>query len=947
MLTRRFTTAISFVIYSLFFSNSFSQENPNGDPAEIRSAILNSNNITTVMYNYGQYTRPNTLSGVADLVWKRLGYMFEFGPLFAAKVVNAQGDTLRIVDDGCWLPSQGDYSPDGTLKWGWLPQRGYARGSQPNLATSNNPNSWHTTWSAWPGEFGNGVVIGLDEAYYGMDDFTNAEFPYYPFPTDTTKRGLGVSAEVRTYQFGGNLADAIILKWKLKNESPRHLNECYFGFYGDPHIGGANDFADDRVNIIGRNGPVGDTTRYWARNTIYNWDQDGRGQGGLIPGYMSFKFLKTPNDRDLRTFWALPFTNSLPNVPKNDPFFYQLMSSDSIDLNQELLNTPGDNVSVFATGPFSLPAGDSTYISLAIFMSDNYQDMLDDATYIHFAWHWPNISGSLGQQGGDLAYRINLTSPSSGVVSGSVPITWQYQGTDPNAKVLVECSSDRGTSWKPIAWNHPVGQQLMWNTTEFRDGVNYSLRIIAHNADLSRYYYDVSDQRFTVNNPVNAQPELRLNFSFEGTTVRNPPLNISWVAEDADNPNLTVSLSYAFNPNGPFTQFHSGSFPAGPGSYAWDFTNQSNAPSYFLKVMASDGNSDTVLTSRSFGIDQERGHYPSNVFQHVAGNANADFLLQVVNPQQLTEHTYEMTFNVVHPDSAKQVNIRDLVTGMTVLPNHTFRPNISTPLFDGLKLTIVDKRTDIDTMRSKFNRHSLDSLVDFRWTGVLPTLPQTRVPLDWFVAFNSLELLPNGKYRFPGDTVLNNQGRKVVVCPFYIRNVDSMQAGYGFVNNALVDSMWRPGRALLLRPQPPVGIQMSYQVNMNFTETLRPTFGDTLWIYTQKAITAQDVFRFVADSNFVTGVGTDTGITGYELSNNYPNPFNPTTKIRYQLPRASNVSLKVFDILGREAATLVDEKQNQGTYIVEIHAANLASGVYFYRLQADGFVSVKKMLLLK
>jgi hypothetical protein len=898
------------------------------------------------MYNYGQYTRPNTLSGVADLVWKRLGYMFEFGPLLAAKVVSAQGDTLRIVDDGCWLPSQGDYSPDGTLKWGWLPRGGYARSNQPDLATSNNPNSWPSTWSAWPGEFGSGVIIGLNEAYYAMDDFTNAEFSYYPFPSDSTKRGLGVSAEVRTYQFGGNLADAIIIKWKLKNESPRPLNECYFGFYGDPHIGGALDFADDRVYVIGRNGPVGDTTRYWARNTIYNWDQDGRGQGGLIPGYMSFKFLKTANDRDIRSFWALPYTNSLPNVPKNDPFFYQLMSSDSIDLNQELLNTPGDNVSVFATGPFSLPAGDSTYISLAIFMSDNYEDMLDDAAYLHFAWHWPNISSGYGQQGGDHVYRVQLTSP-SGVVNGSIPITWQYTGTDPNARVLVEASSDRGATWRAIVWNHPVSQSFTWNTTNFRDGVNYSLRIVAHNDSLTRYYYDVVDQRFTVNNAVNAQPELRLNFSFEGTTVRNPPLNISWVAEDADNPNLTITLSYAFSASGPFTQFHTGSFPAGPGSYAWDFTNQSNAPSYFLKVMASDGNSDTVLTSRSFGIDQERGHYPSSVFQHVAGNANADFLLQVVNPQQLTEHAYEMTFNVVHPDSAKQVNISDLVTGMTVLSNHTFRPNISTPLFDGLKLTIVDKRIDIDTIRSKFNRHSLDSLVDFRWTGVLPTLPQTRVPLDWFVAFNSLELLPNGKYRFPGDTVLNNQGRKVVVCPFYIRNVDSMQAGYGFVNNALVDSMWRPGRALLLRPQPPVGIQMSYQVNMNFTETLRPTFGDTLWIYTQKAITAQDVFRFVADSNFVTGVATNPEITGYELSNNYPNPFNPTTKIRYQLPRASNVSLKLFDILGREVATLVDEKQNQGTYIVEMNAAHFASGVYFYRLQADGFISVKKMMLVK
>jgi hypothetical protein len=88
-------------------------------------------------------------------------------------------------------------------------------------------------------------------------------------------------------------------------------------------------------------------------------------------------------------------------------------------------------------------------------------------------------------------------------------------------------------------------------------------------------------------------------------------------------------------------------------------------------------------------------------------------------------------------------------------------------------------------------------------------------------------------------------------------------------------------------------------------------------------------------------------VTSYELFANYPNPFNPTTTIRYQLPQAGKASLKIFDILGREVQTLVDEVQISGSYSVNFNASSLASGVYFYRLQSGNFVSTKKMLMVK
>ena len=85
----------------------------------------------------------------------------------------------------------------------------------------------------------------------------------------------------------------------------------------------------------------------------------------------------------------------------------------------------------------------------------------------------------------------------------------------------------------------------------------------------------------------------------------------------------------------------------------------------------------------------------------------------------------------------------------------------------------------------------------------------------------------------------------------------------------------------------------------------------------------------------------------YHLGQNYPNPFNPSTNIEYSIPSESFVELKVYDVLGREVASLVNEQQPAGVYRADFKADNLPSGIYFYKLQSKNFVETKKMLLLK
>ena len=85
----------------------------------------------------------------------------------------------------------------------------------------------------------------------------------------------------------------------------------------------------------------------------------------------------------------------------------------------------------------------------------------------------------------------------------------------------------------------------------------------------------------------------------------------------------------------------------------------------------------------------------------------------------------------------------------------------------------------------------------------------------------------------------------------------------------------------------------------------------------------------------------------YQLFQNYPNPFNPVTKINFAIQKQGLVTLKVYDMLGREVAALVNEFKQAGYYSIDFNASGLSSGIYFYRLQANDFRDIKKMVLIK
>lgn len=111
-------------------------------------------------------------------------------------------------------------------------------------------------------------------------------------------------------------------------------------------------------------------------------------------------------------------------------------------------------------------------------------------------------------------------------------------------------------------------------------------------------------------------------------------------------------------------------------------------------------------------------------------------------------------------------------------------------------------------------------------------------------------------------------------------------------------------------------------------------------------VSSQDTFQLVYRSSS-TDVKPDGTVEEFRLMQNYPNPFNPATRITFTIHRMGSVRLSVYDVLGREVATLVNEVKSPGTYDVQWDASGQPSGIYFYKLEAGNLSAVRKMALIR
>jgi len=219
----------------------------------------------------------------------------------------------------------------------------------------------------------------------------------------------------------------------------------------------------------------------------------------------------------------------------------------------------------------------------------------------------------------------------------------------------------------------------------------------------------------------------------------------------------------------------------------------------------------------------------------------------------------------------------------------------------------------------------------------------------------------------PLASLPNSNGSTTILTSIHPLCQTCTQGVYRSIDNGL---NWEPADTLMKQISS-FAVSSSYASNYLFAGTylngvFLSTNSGTSWTQVNSGLADLDIQSLAITDTYLFA-GTHSGVwrrplsemitdvenrsnynpSTFTLEQNYPNPFNPSTTIKFQVPNSSFVNLKVYDILGNEVATLVNEEKPSGTYEVSFDAKGLSSGIYFYKLQAGSFVETRKMILMK
>jgi hypothetical protein len=372
-------------------------------------------------------------------------------------------------------------------------------------------------------------------------------------------------------------------------------------------------------------------------------------------------------------------------------------------------------------------------------------------------------------------------------------------------------------------------------------------------------------------------------------------------------------------------------------------------------------NNDYEIVGRRVSLDSPTGSINPNTITHLSGNSTSDFIIHVMDSMALSGDTYEISFTVPDtlPDTMKIVNLN---SGQTVVSQYPFAGGSAifylTPTFEGVAVEAqLDFELNVDSLGSYFINNSGSNL-SFQITGETDNFKNV-IPIDAALIWGNTDTLPNGMYINPLDTALSIAGSFEVEVPFRAWNLTEdqpldlwiIESGPGTSYN----QRWDPAEAIRILTPPPFSTKLGdSQAEINpvlpGSSLILPDIGDSIIVLTRRPLTESDTFQFVTDpSNVVSELEKENLQVQrqFELKNNYPNPFNPTTTIPFILAQSGKIKLTIYNILGQRVITLVDGFMERGYYRVLFDASSLASGIYFYNLSQENRTITRRMLLLK
>ena len=961
--------------------------------------VLTGNDITTSMNNTGSFSRPGNTT--TDMVWHNLGYSYEINFFVGAEVpvpqgshpdaFNAHGQWMaHVISDGL-LTDGGDWSPDYSMRWSWQPIPLTSDGAL-TIFDEGNPqipsrldsdlngdgwiDSWPHTWwddqkgkqvwpSLWPGD----TLIKGPEYLFSMDDRFNKEFEYYPFPLDSTRKGLGVEVTSRTIAYTtSDVRNALITIYDIHNISAYDLDSVKAGLWGDPHIGGESDWQDDRI-IYDK-----------ASQMVICSDDDSKSltDPSIVPGLMGIVFLQTPgnpvdgidndgdgmtdesmydgidNDGDWQAKWDDVGADGIANTSDtgegdgiatlgephfeftdmdeadmcglqslSTPSFASIYISDDEQIWQLLkpgefdsLTAPGDNVLLPGSGLFPLKASETKRMAVAFIFGQNRDELIHNAQKArrYYAQHLGNFQI-------ERPFLISLNDTTR-YYTAPFNVNWDAAALENVDSLQLYYSVNNGKSWTQYGSNFPNTGVYTMETDGMLNSAFYKVRLLS--VDGSVNYAAESDSFFTIDNSGEANVAPEIIWDLPDGLVLNNQANITWQEADVDQDVLTRKITISSK------VVNDTLFPTGP-SYNLATISYPNGK-YKLTVILSDPASSTSV-SHNIEINNTNNNVSDSFIDHIAGYA--DGTVHAVFPDQnsLHDNIYYITFNRDN-DGTTTYSVMDSL-------NHKqFVQNDPLPLspeygryFDGLSLTFKNSVYGFNEENSGWNPGRANNLT----TTVIREHGYPEVLSDYEVHF--VEGI--------GDTSVNNN----ITAPFYIlaKHTQTRMDFAILENHETKNGQWDTGETILILYGGTSSANIVWRVVFSYpalTDPVPAVPGDIYNISVHKPFSETDTYSI---NTTILGIGSNASAPGqYILENNYPNPFNPLTTIAYQLSKASAVRLEIFDILGRKVRTLVDGKQISGRHTVLFNAKQLASGVYVYVLWAGtDFVQSKKLILLK
>ncbi|KPL19377.1 MAG: hypothetical protein AMJ92_03595 [candidate division Zixibacteria bacterium SM23_81] len=654
-------------------------------------------------------------------------YGYEFGPIVAAEFVrwdsvNAEWDTVHCSIEGILDGGDDDLEP--------LPGF-FAPLPNESPAMSDDPTTWPPEWEVWPGQFGEGVITADQESYFVMDDQANnagegggnAAGIYDYYPDDDDLQGLAIEISSRGYQWAAAIAeDIIFFVYEIKNMGYRTLDKVVAGYFVDLDVGGYPDFADDGVDFEKEN------------NFVYSWDTDNTSPNfpGDV-GWIGFKYLESPyndhdgidndgdglvdesqyNDQDEDGDWDLtdeeaqqdtndvdelsddigadgiPGTGdegegdgqpsqgepdfgirdidesdylgmtSMMSYDYNSPYYAGNDSTGWIALTPGSFSDTfpvGDNVFFFGSGYFSLQPGESQPMSIAIIVGADSVDLWNNAEIAQTIYE-------LGYQFTKAPFTPHLTAVAG---DGEVTLYWDNiaeKSVDPLLGpdfegYTIYRSTDRGATWgNPITDNR--GVQVYWE-------------------------------------PI-------AQFDLVDSVLGSHPLD--HLGKQATDPKSSGVHYYMGDDTGL--------------AYSWMDRNVTNGIRYYYAICSYDigsvvdgippvecakaiKNPDLITEPNVVSVvpnAKPLGYVAPEILQLThQGNGDAAISIEVLDPQEITGHSYRITFDDTTA-AWMTFSVLDESLGDSVIIENSASLEGQQVIFDGLDVTI-DEIDNIDAIDS-------------------------------------------------------------------------------------------------------------------------------------------------------------------------------------------------------------------------------------------------------